>query len=175
MLGAVFNLGAAEGFYAWDKCAEMITRYFDLHVERRERYYGACWGVLEGQLRGCCARGRSWESPLSDAAFWAFLVRPGQRQSPEEAAAFSAAFRRCGSNDRSRMGALAQGRRRRHGRRRGPSSVERRVRVAPMCVAMAPAALEHMGVQRRSAETAVATGCWPCASSLLLRFACSAL
>mmetsp|Transcript_77683 Transcript_77683/g.217757 ORF Transcript_77683/g.217757 Transcript_77683/m.217757 type:complete len:375 (+) Transcript_77683:72-1196(+) len=40
VLGAVFNLGAAEGFYAWDKCAEMITRYFDLHVERRERYYG---------------------------------------------------------------------------------------------------------------------------------------
>mmetsp|Transcript_52526 Transcript_52526/g.151386 ORF Transcript_52526/g.151386 Transcript_52526/m.151386 type:complete len:366 (-) Transcript_52526:239-1336(-) len=40
VIGAVFNLGALDGFYAWDKCSEMIEKYFSSDAGRRERYYG---------------------------------------------------------------------------------------------------------------------------------------
>lgn len=39
VLGAVFNFGAADGFYSWDKCAESIDLWFQ-RGGRRERSFG---------------------------------------------------------------------------------------------------------------------------------------
>eukprot|EP00928_Gymnodinium_smaydae_P079732 TRINITY_DN63590_c0_g1_i1.p1 TRINITY_DN63590_c0_g1~~TRINITY_DN63590_c0_g1_i1.p1 ORF type:complete len:547 (-),score=126.48 TRINITY_DN63590_c0_g1_i1:69-1595(-) len=40
VLGAVFNMGAVDGFYSSDKCAESIKKWFASNASRRERYYG---------------------------------------------------------------------------------------------------------------------------------------
>ncbi|CAK8986429.1 unnamed protein product [Durusdinium trenchii] len=46
VLGALFNLGDADGFYSWDKCAKSIEAWFS-QQDRRERFYGVVPKVQE--------------------------------------------------------------------------------------------------------------------------------